>query len=121
MVSKIVITHVAKSKCRLSIWTRVVWFKDPKFSKGTSEGAVSTQFFFLTLFFASIFGCFAGNVGWGCSSGLWTRFLADPSFTGVCWSGLILAIPIFGCLPGAAACSLRVFVSPGSLRITTAA
>ncbi|CCX34380.1 Similar to Uncharacterized PH domain-containing protein C19A8.02; acc. no. O13818 [Pyronema omphalodes CBS 100304] len=34
MVSKIVITHVAKSKCRLSIWTRVVWFKDPKFSKG---------------------------------------------------------------------------------------
>ncbi|KAF8541428.1 hypothetical protein BDD12DRAFT_829186 [Trichophaea hybrida] len=33
MVSKIVITHVAKSKSKLSIWTRVDWFKDPKFSK----------------------------------------------------------------------------------------
>ncbi|RPA99794.1 hypothetical protein L873DRAFT_1827902 [Choiromyces venosus 120613-1] len=34
LVSKVVITHVAKSKCKLSIWTAVEWAKEPTFSKG---------------------------------------------------------------------------------------
>ncbi|KAI5853565.1 hypothetical protein BZA05DRAFT_33082 [Tricharina praecox] len=33
MVSKIVITHVTASKSKLTVWTRVDWFKDPMFSK----------------------------------------------------------------------------------------
>jgi hypothetical protein len=37
LVSKIVITHVAKSKCRLQIWTKVEWSKAPTFSKGLVE------------------------------------------------------------------------------------
>ena len=31
---KVVITHVAKSKCKLSIFCRVDWFKNPLFGKG---------------------------------------------------------------------------------------
>ncbi|KAG0640442.1 hypothetical protein HOY80DRAFT_903624 [Tuber brumale] len=34
LVSKVVITHLAKSKCKLSIWTAVEWAKEPTFSKG---------------------------------------------------------------------------------------
>ncbi|KAH6681625.1 hypothetical protein B0J14DRAFT_469321 [Halenospora varia] len=37
LVSKIVITHVAKSKCKLAIYTKVDWSKTPKFSKGLVE------------------------------------------------------------------------------------
>ncbi|PQE18671.1 PH domain-containing protein [Rutstroemia sp. NJR-2017a BVV2] len=37
LVSKIVITHVAKSKCKLAIYTKVDWSKSPKFSKGLVE------------------------------------------------------------------------------------
>jgi hypothetical protein len=37
LVSKIVITHVAKSKCKLAIFTKVEWSKTPKFSKGLVE------------------------------------------------------------------------------------
>ncbi|PWW73380.1 hypothetical protein C7212DRAFT_300956 [Tuber magnatum] len=34
LVSKVVITYVAKSKCKLSIWTAVEWAKEPTLSKG---------------------------------------------------------------------------------------
>ena len=37
LVSKIVITHVAKSKCKLAIYTKVDWSRVPKFSKGLVE------------------------------------------------------------------------------------
>lgn len=37
LVSKIVITHVSKSKCKLAIFTKVDWSKTPKFSKGLVE------------------------------------------------------------------------------------
>lgn len=37
LVSKIVITHQAKSKCKLAIFTRVDWSKAPTFSKGLVE------------------------------------------------------------------------------------
>jgi hypothetical protein len=37
VVSKIVITHVAKSKCKLAIYTKVDWSKTPTFSKGLVE------------------------------------------------------------------------------------
>lgn len=37
LVSKIVITHVAKSKCKLAIFTKVDWTKAPTFSKGLVE------------------------------------------------------------------------------------
>jgi hypothetical protein len=37
LVSKIVITHVAKSKCKLAIFTKVDWSKTPTFSKGLVE------------------------------------------------------------------------------------
>ena len=33
LVSVIVITHVAKSKCKLAIYTKVGWSKAPAFSK----------------------------------------------------------------------------------------
>jgi hypothetical protein len=34
LMTKIVITHAAKSRCSLSIYTRVDWRKDPLFGKG---------------------------------------------------------------------------------------
>ncbi|TID24492.1 hypothetical protein E6O75_ATG02857 [Venturia nashicola] len=37
LMTKIVITHAAKSRCRLSIYTRVDWRKDPLFGKGLIE------------------------------------------------------------------------------------
>ncbi|KAH8595851.1 hypothetical protein B0O99DRAFT_144720 [Bisporella sp. PMI_857] len=37
LVSKIVITHVSKAKCKLAIYTKVDWFKTPKFSKNLVE------------------------------------------------------------------------------------
>lgn len=37
LVTKIVITHVAKSKCKLSIYIKVQWSKAPTFSKGLVE------------------------------------------------------------------------------------
>lgn len=37
LVSKIVITYVAKSKCKLAIYTKVDWSKAPTFSKGLVE------------------------------------------------------------------------------------
>lgn len=37
LVTKIVITHVAKSKCKLAIYTKVEWSKAPTFSKGLVE------------------------------------------------------------------------------------
>ncbi|KAL3428428.1 PH domain-containing protein [Phlyctema vagabunda] len=37
LVSKIVITHVAKGKCKLAIYTKVEWSKEPTFSKGLVE------------------------------------------------------------------------------------
>lgn len=37
LVSKIVITHVAKSKCKLAIYSKVDWSKTPTFSKGVVE------------------------------------------------------------------------------------
>lgn len=37
LVSKIVITHLAKSKCKLAIYTKVDWSKAPTFSKGLVE------------------------------------------------------------------------------------
>jgi hypothetical protein len=37
LISKIVITHVAKSKCKLAIFTKVEWSKTPTFSKGLVE------------------------------------------------------------------------------------
>jgi hypothetical protein len=37
LVSKIVITHVSKSKCKLAIYTKVDWSKTPTFSKGLVE------------------------------------------------------------------------------------
>jgi len=37
LVSKIVITHHAKSKCKLAVYTKVEWSKVPKFSKGLVE------------------------------------------------------------------------------------
>jgi hypothetical protein len=37
LVTKIVITHVAKSKCKLAIFTKVEWTKAPTFSKGLVE------------------------------------------------------------------------------------
>lgn len=37
LVSKIVITHVAKSKCKMAIFTKVDWSKSPTFSKGLVE------------------------------------------------------------------------------------
>lgn len=36
LVTKIVIAHVAKSKCKLSIWTAVEWSNAPAISKGES-------------------------------------------------------------------------------------
>lgn len=41
LVTKIVISHVAKSKCKLSIWTAVEWSNAPAISKG--------EFFFVLL------------------------------------------------------------------------
>lgn len=41
LVSKIVITHVAKSKCQLAIWTKVDWKRSPTFSKGLVERQAS--------------------------------------------------------------------------------
>lgn len=37
LVSKIVITHVAKTKCNLAIYTKVEWSKAPAFSKSLVE------------------------------------------------------------------------------------
>lgn len=37
LLSKIVITHVAKSKCRLAVYTKVDWAKPPRFAKGISS------------------------------------------------------------------------------------
>ncbi|TVY48894.1 putative PH domain-containing protein [Lachnellula occidentalis] len=37
LVSKIVITHVAKSKCKLAVYTKIDWSKAPTFSKGLVE------------------------------------------------------------------------------------
>jgi hypothetical protein len=37
LVTKIVITHVAKSRCKLSIYNKVEWSKAPTFSKGLVE------------------------------------------------------------------------------------
>ncbi|KAI1752917.1 hypothetical protein F4782DRAFT_539967 [Xylaria castorea] len=37
LVTKIVITHVAKSKCKLAIFTKVVWSKAPAFTKQLVE------------------------------------------------------------------------------------
>lgn len=37
LVTKVVIAHVAKSKCRLSIWTDVEWSDVPVFSKGVIQ------------------------------------------------------------------------------------
>jgi hypothetical protein len=37
LVTKIVITHVAKSKCKLAIYTKVAWSKTPTFSKNLVE------------------------------------------------------------------------------------
>jgi VAD1 Analog of StAR-related lipid transfer domain len=37
LVTKIVITHAAKSKCNLAIYTKVEWSKTPAFSKGLVE------------------------------------------------------------------------------------
>ncbi|APA10170.1 hypothetical protein SS1G_07407 [Sclerotinia sclerotiorum 1980 UF-70] len=37
LVSKIVITHIAKSKCKLAIFTKVEWSKSPKIGKGLVE------------------------------------------------------------------------------------
>jgi hypothetical protein len=37
LVTKIVIAHVAKSKCKLTIYTKVEWSKAPTFSKGLVE------------------------------------------------------------------------------------
>jgi hypothetical protein len=37
LVTKIVITHVAKTKCKLAIYTKVEWSKAPAFSKGLVE------------------------------------------------------------------------------------
>lgn len=37
LVSKIVITHVAKSKCKLAIFTKVDWSRVPRLSKGLVE------------------------------------------------------------------------------------
>ncbi|KAI1212978.1 uncharacterized protein F4807DRAFT_307069 [Annulohypoxylon truncatum] len=37
LVSKIVITHVAKSKCKLAIFTKVVWTKPPALAKNLVE------------------------------------------------------------------------------------
>jgi hypothetical protein len=37
VTSKIVITHVAKSRCKLAIFTKVEWSKTPKFSKNIVE------------------------------------------------------------------------------------
>lgn len=34
LITKLVITYVTKSKCKLSIWTAVKWSINPKFSKG---------------------------------------------------------------------------------------
>lgn len=39
LMTKIVITHAAKSRCRLSIYTRVDWRKDPLFGKGKMASA----------------------------------------------------------------------------------
>ena len=36
LLSKIVITHVAKSRCRLAIYNQVDWLKPPAFGKGLS-------------------------------------------------------------------------------------
>ncbi|KAI9740703.1 MAG: SNF1-interacting protein [Claussenomyces sp. TS43310] len=41
LVTKIVITHVAKSKCKLAIYTKVEWSKAPTFSKGLVERQAS--------------------------------------------------------------------------------
>ncbi|KAI9753691.1 MAG: hypothetical protein M4579_005043 [Chaenotheca gracillima] len=37
LITKIIITHVSKSKCRLAIYTHVQWTKPPNFLKGTIE------------------------------------------------------------------------------------
>jgi hypothetical protein len=37
LVTKIVITHVAKSRCKLAIYNKVEWSKAPTFSKGLVE------------------------------------------------------------------------------------
>src|ERR1700738_577449 len=37
LVTKIVITHVAKSKCKLAIYTKVEWSRPPAFSKTLVE------------------------------------------------------------------------------------
>ncbi len=37
LVTKVVITHVAKSKCKLAVYTKVVWSKTPAFSKSLVE------------------------------------------------------------------------------------
>ncbi|TAQ83803.1 hypothetical protein B7494_g7876 [Chlorociboria aeruginascens] len=37
LVSKICITHVAKNRCKLAIYTRIDWSKTPTFSKGLVE------------------------------------------------------------------------------------
>lgn len=37
LITKVVITHVAKSKCKLAIFTKVEWSKAPAFSKGLVE------------------------------------------------------------------------------------
>lgn len=35
LVSKVVITHVAKSKCKMTIYIRVDWSKPPTIARGT--------------------------------------------------------------------------------------
>ncbi|KAL8303746.1 hypothetical protein RB597_004852 [Gaeumannomyces tritici] len=41
LVTKVVITHLAKSKCKLAIWTKVDWSKTPAFSKNMVERQAS--------------------------------------------------------------------------------
>ena len=43
LLSKIVITHVAKSRCRLTIYNQVDWLKPPGFGKGLSFPSLMIQ------------------------------------------------------------------------------
>ena len=52
LLSKIVITHVTKSRCRLAIYVQVDWLKPPGFGKGLhfqSQEILSESWSMLTL------------------------------------------------------------------------
>ena len=80
LVPRVVITHVAKSKCRLAIYTMVDWSKAPKFSKGLVERQALDDSGLDTLDLADVISDQVRNLGprtsscrsaWPCATALW--------------------------------------------------